>query len=76
MVTELTAFTNFHIKTTVFYKRWSGKRDSNPRPLPWQGNALPTELFPHNFQIIQCLKGYHVIRICQRVLDEFVASTW
>ena len=25
---------------------WSGKRDSNPRPLPWQGNALPIELFP------------------------------
>ena len=25
---------------------WSGKRDSNPRPLPWQGNALPAELFP------------------------------
>ena len=25
---------------------WSGKRDLNPRPLPWQGNALPTELFP------------------------------
>lgn len=22
-------------------KKWSGKRDSNPRPLPWQGNALP-----------------------------------
>ena len=22
-------------------RRWSGKRDSNPRPLPWQGNALP-----------------------------------
>lgn len=32
---------------------WSGKRDSNPRPLPWQGNALPAELFP---QIIM-LKG-------------------
>ena len=27
---------------------WSGKRDSNPQPLPWQGNALPIELFPHN----------------------------
>ncbi len=26
---------------------WSGKRDSNPRPRPWQGRALPTELFPH-----------------------------
>ena len=30
---------------------WSGKRDSNPRPLPWQGNALPAELFPRIFQI-------------------------
>src|SRR5512138_263582 len=26
----------------------SGKRDSNPRPQPWQGCALPTELFPHD----------------------------
>ena len=24
---------------------WSEKRDSNPRPQPWQGCALPTELF-------------------------------
>jgi hypothetical protein len=23
----------------------SEKRDSNPRPRPWQGRALPTELF-------------------------------
>ena len=22
-------------------KKWSGKRDSNSRHLPWQGNALP-----------------------------------
>ncbi len=27
----------------------SGKRDSNPRPRPWQGRALPTELFLHRF---------------------------
>ena len=27
-------------------KKRSGKRDSNPRPQPWQGCALPTELFP------------------------------
>ncbi len=26
----------------------SGKRDSNSRPQPWQGCALPTELFPHH----------------------------
>ncbi len=25
----------------------SGRRDSNPRPRPWQGRALPTELLPH-----------------------------
>src|SRR5690606_33651543 len=29
-----------------FRKPWSGKRDSNSRPQPWQGCALPTELFP------------------------------
>ncbi|MEY2875426.1 MAG: hypothetical protein RLZZ373_2797 [Pseudomonadota bacterium] len=28
-------------------QNWSGKRDSNSRPQPWQGCALPTELFPH-----------------------------
>ena len=27
-------------------QEWSGKRDSNSRPRPWQGRALPTELFP------------------------------
>ena len=26
---------------------WSEKRDSNPRPRPWQGRALPTELLSH-----------------------------
>ena len=37
------------IKFVCFSKRnkkKSGKRDSNPRPRPWQGRALPTELFP------------------------------
>jgi hypothetical protein len=28
-------------------KSWSGKGVSNSRPQPWQGCALPTELFPH-----------------------------
>ena len=27
---------------------WSGKRVSNSRPQPWQGCALPTELFPRS----------------------------
>ncbi len=29
------------------FSNWSGKRGSNSRPQPWQGCALPTELFPH-----------------------------
>ena len=34
-------------RTTLDRRRaWSGKRDSNSRPQPWQGCALPTELFP------------------------------
>ncbi len=36
----------------------SGKRDSNSRPQPWQGCALPTELFPHcnkNLSRTNCL---------------------
>ncbi len=28
-------------------KNWSEKRGSNPRPPPWQGGALSTELFSH-----------------------------
>ena len=34
---------------------WSGRRDSNPRHLPWQGSALPTELHPH---CSSCLSHY------------------
>ena len=30
----------------------SGKRDSNPRPQPWQGCALPTELFPRDRNVV------------------------
>ena len=32
-----------------FVQHVSGKRDSDPRPQPWQGCALPTELFPPIF---------------------------
>ena len=39
-------------------QKWSGKRDSNPRHQPWQGCALPTELFP---QFI-CQSRYSILR--------------
>ena len=32
-------------------KIWSGKRGSNSRPRPWQGRALPTELFPQDIHV-------------------------
>ena len=32
-------------------KEMSGKRDSNSRPQPWQGCALPTELFPQTLHV-------------------------
>src|SRR5580704_5459330 len=31
----------------------SGRRGSNPRPQPWQGCALPTELLPHRNMILK-----------------------
>ena len=44
--------------TFIFYcKKWSGKRGSNSRPRPWQGRALPTELFPHNLVILNGARG-------------------
>src|SRR2546427_3407027 len=33
-------------------QNWSGKTGSNRRPQPWQGCALPTELFPLESSIL------------------------
>ena len=41
----------------------SGKRDSNSRPQPWQGCALPTELFPQLVVLgisLNALQRYYV----------------
>ena len=35
------------------FKKWSERRDSNPRHLPWQGNALPTELLSQKWWELQ-----------------------
>ena len=37
----------------LFSIKMSGKRDSDPRPQPWQGCALPTELFPQFFLLLR-----------------------
>ena len=36
----------------------SEKRGSNPRPRPWQGRALPTELFSHSQYLIELQHTY------------------
>ncbi len=53
---------------------WSGKRDSNSRPRPWQGRALPTELFPrfgvgHSIGFEECVNP-----LIQKVL--FIWLRW
>ncbi len=54
-------FSSQELKPTyaVFPGIWSGKGVSNSRPQPWQGCALPTELFPHE---------------CRRIIDEAAHS--
>ena len=48
---------NFRYKKSTswcYLLKWSGKRGSNSRPRPWQGRALPTELFPHLIALKWC----------------------
>ena len=32
---------------------WSGRRDSNPRPSPWQGDALPLSHFRISLEVLK-----------------------
>ena len=45
----LTLLLDLEFTIKRFLLTMSEKRDSNPRPRPWQGRALPTELFSHLF---------------------------
>jgi hypothetical protein len=36
-------------------EKWSGKRDSNPRPSAWKADALATELFPLELFYYECV---------------------
>ncbi len=46
-------------------RTWSGKRDSNSRPQPWQGCALPTELFPRRMD--HCSRALPAVKVDWRV---------
>ena len=49
------------VNTDKKFKNWSGKRDSNSRPRPWQGRALPAELFP-----LSCQQDLMPLEVSQR----------
>ena len=60
-------------------KTWSGIRDSNSRPIPWQGIALPTELIPHVF--LRCCTSAmlyffrHVCHAAQRHFQQLLLTS-
>ena len=45
----------------VLYIKESARRDSNPRPRPWQGRAPPTEPLAHMLSEIRLIK-YRIVR--------------
>ena len=54
-------------------KYLSGKRDSNSRPRPWQGCALPAELFPHIISLSLCKKKVRYLNLLFKInINEFV----
>ena len=42
----------------------SGKRGSNPRPLAWEANALPTELLPRCYICLRRYNFYFRLKCC------------
>ena len=59
------------VSTDSTIRATSGKRDSNSRPQPWQGCALPTELFPQNKHTIYMYGRKVGAKIC---ISIFVAK--
>ena len=45
-------YSSIHPRNILMFSLLSEKRDSNPRPQPWQGCALPTELFSQVFLLV------------------------
>ena len=60
--------THASTNSAIWAKKKSGKRDSNSRPRPWQGRALPTELFPHSFKSLYQVKDRYFSKAGAKVL--------
>ena len=59
---------------------WSGKRGSNSRPRPWQGRALPTELFPLGWSVLcstfQILERETRLELATPTLARSCSTNW
>ena len=66
---------NFQVRkktpTASGFVFWSGKRDSNSRPQPWQGCALPAELFPRKRRTF-----YWISILCQAIRFISLQKKW
>ncbi len=51
-------------------KKWSGRRDSNPRHSPWQGDALPSELLPR-YSFINIISKNENVKFKKRNFSTF-----
>ena len=54
-----------HHSSVLPSKKISARRDSNPRPQPWQGCALPTEPLAHVMCQTQ-VRWYHIVSALSR----------
>ena len=60
--------THASTNSAIWAKKKSGKRDSNSRPRPWQGRALPTELFPQFLFFISSIRTLLFLKAGAKVL--------
>jgi hypothetical protein len=52
----------------------SGKRDSNSRPSAWEADALPTELLPPKFLVVQIYNFFYSTAYPDLLLPENVKN--
>ena len=66
-----------HKKLTNLAIRWSGKRDSNPRPSAWKADALANWAIPASSTNLKIQDGEGRIRTSEGWADRFtVCSLW
>ena len=68
------ALNPFYKKSRLSIGTLSGKRDSNSRPRPWQGRALPTELFPRfGFATAKVRTFFNLPKFFEEIFKKFLS---